>query len=106
MKSNYTITLSKQQTQALAVWFQSKEATGQWTAYSVPYARFAYKGDQVNVVAYSSQKLVVAGKQTASFVQNVLESEVTGEARPVLSARGGACQGCLQRLLSTSHSAR
>lgn len=81
MKTNYTITLSKQQTQALAAWFESKEAAGQWTAYSVPYARFAYKGDQVNVVAYSSQKLVVAGKQTASFVQNVLEPEVTGEAR-------------------------
>ena len=81
MKTNYTITLSDQQIKALAAWFQAKHSTGQWTAYSVPYAVFAYKGDRVNVVAYNSRKLVVAGKQTTSFVQDVLETEITGEAR-------------------------
>ena len=81
MKTNYTITLSDQQIKILAAWFECREPTGQWTAYSVPYARFAYKGEGVNVVVYSSQKLVVAGKETAAFVQNVLEPEVTGEAR-------------------------
>ena len=81
MKTNYTITLSDQQIKTLAAWFERREPTGQWTAYSVPYARFAYKGERVNVVVYSSQKLVVAGKETAAFVQNVLEPEVTGEAR-------------------------
>ena len=81
MKTNYTITLSDQQIKTLAAWFERKEPIGQWMAYSVPYARFAYKGEGVNVVLYSSQKLVVAGKETAAFVQDVLEPEVTGEAR-------------------------
>jgi len=47
----------------------------------VPYARFAFKGPKVNVTAYTSGKVVVAGKETEDFVQNVIEAEVTGTAR-------------------------
>lgn len=49
--------------------------------YKVKYARFAFKSEQdkVNVVGYSSGKLVVQGKGTEGFVQNVLEAEVTGD---------------------------
>src|SRR5690606_40124857 len=44
----------------------------------VPYARFAFKGPKVNVTAYTSGKVVVAGKETEDFVQNVIEAQVTG----------------------------
>ena len=49
--------------------------------YEVEYARFAFKSEQdkVNVVGYSSGKLVVQGKGTEDFVQNVVEAEVTGD---------------------------
>jgi ribonuclease HIII len=49
-----------------------------WEAAEVPYARFAFKGPKVNVTAYTSGKVVVAGKDTEEFVQNVIEAEVTG----------------------------
>lgn len=52
-----------------------------WEATTVPYARFAFKGPKVNVTAYTSGKVVVAGKETETFVQTVLEPEVTGEAK-------------------------
>jgi len=50
-------------------------------AYEVEYARFAFKGEKVNVVAYNSGKLVVQGKEMEDFVINILEPEVLGEAR-------------------------
>ena len=43
------------------------------------YARHAFDGDQVKVVAYESGKLVVQGKGTEDFVVHILEPEVTGE---------------------------
>ena len=49
-----------------------------WEQVEVPYARFAFKGPKVNVTAYTSGKVVVAGKDTEDFVQNVIEAEVTG----------------------------
>lgn len=51
--------------------------------YEVNYARFAFKSEQdkVNVVGYKSGKVVVQGKGTEDFVQNVLESEVTEDPR-------------------------
>ncbi len=52
-----------------------------WEEVAVPYARFSFKGPKVNVTAYTSGKVVVAGKATEDFVQNVIEAEVTGEAR-------------------------
>ena len=51
-----------------------------WKPRTVPYARFAFESDKCNVVFYESGKLVVQGKNTEEFVQNILEPEVTGAA--------------------------
>jgi ribonuclease HIII len=53
-------------------------AAKHWETAEVPHARFAFKGPKVNVTAYTSGKVVVAGKETEDFVQNVIEAEVTG----------------------------
>ena len=52
-----------------------------WERFEVDYARYAFKGTAVNVVAYKSGKVVIQGKGTEDFIVNVLEPEVTGEAR-------------------------
>jgi len=51
--------------------------------YHVDHSLFAFKGplEGVNIVAYKSGKVVIQGKGTESFVQNILEMEVTGEPR-------------------------
>ena len=48
-----------------------------------PYSVFSYKSKPhgVNVVAYTSGKVVIAGKGTEDFVTNVLEPQITGVAR-------------------------
>jgi ribonuclease HIII len=58
------------------------EARG-WMPFEVGYTHFAYKADhlKVNVSAYTSGKVVVAGKGTEDFVRDVLESEITGAAK-------------------------
>ena len=50
-----------------------------WPTREVPYARHAFDGDGVKVVAYQSGKLVVQGGKTEEFVSNILEPEITGE---------------------------
>jgi ribonuclease HIII len=52
-----------------------------WEPFDVAYARFAFKGRDVNVTAYESGKVVIAGKGTEDFVTHVFEPEVTGEPR-------------------------
>lgn len=52
-----------------------------WIEKKVDYALFAYEGPKVQVVGYQSGKLVVQGKGTEEFVQNILEPEVTGQAQ-------------------------
>ncbi|MBR7121705.1 MAG: ribonuclease HIII [Lentisphaeria bacterium] len=47
-----------------------------WEFSSVPYARYRAVGNQVNVVAYESGKLVVQGKGTEEFVLFTLEPEI------------------------------
>jgi ribonuclease HIII len=47
----------------------------------VPYARFAGAKDKLNVVFYTSGKLVVQGKGTQEFVEFVLEPEILKEVR-------------------------
>lgn len=47
----------------------------------VPYARFAGEKDKLNVVFYTSGKLVVQGKGTREFVEFVLEPEILKQAR-------------------------
>ncbi|MDR1666043.1 MAG: ribonuclease HIII [Puniceicoccales bacterium] len=72
-KTSYTLTLSEEQVEALGRWCDARC----WSFYSVPYARFAFRGDQVNVVAYGSGKVVIQGKKTETFVTYVLEAEIT-----------------------------
>ncbi len=51
--------------------------------FEVAYTRFAYKSDpaRINVCAYTSGKVVIAGKGTEEFVTMTLEPEVTGAAK-------------------------
>ena len=53
-----------------------------WTPFEVAYTRFAFKADHLktNVSAYTSSKVVIAGKGTEDFVRDVLEPEVIGAA--------------------------
>ncbi|MBP5191082.1 MAG: ribonuclease HIII [Opitutales bacterium] len=69
----YTLSLTPDQADALANWCEAHA----WSFYDVPYASYAYRGEDVNVVRYSSGKLVVQGKQTEWFILNVLEPEIT-----------------------------
>ncbi len=75
--TTYTIKLDDTQMERL----RAAVAAKYWEEVVVPYARFAFKGPKVNVTAYTSGKVVVAGKETEDFVQNVIEASVTGEAR-------------------------
>ena len=50
-----------------------------WPTRDIQYARYAFDGENVKVVAYESGKLVVQGRNTEDFVANILEPEVTGE---------------------------
>ena len=47
----------------------------------VPYSAFAGKKDKLNVVFYTSGKLVVQGKGTQEFVQFILEPEILEEVK-------------------------
>ena len=70
----HTVKLGGDQAEKLDSWLDRHL----WAPYSVAYARFAYKGPDVNVVMYNSGKLVVQGKGTEDFVRYVLEPEITG----------------------------
>jgi ribonuclease HIII len=76
-KALYTLKLDAAQRDKLGALLEEKD----WEPYDVDHAAFAFKGHQVNVVAYQSGKLVIQGKQTEAFVRDVLEPEITGEAR-------------------------
>ncbi|MBI5691218.1 MAG: ribonuclease HIII, partial [Verrucomicrobia bacterium] len=77
--SSYTVKLDDAQMGKLR---SLLEARG-WTPFEVAYTRFAFKADhlKVNVSAYTSGKVVVAGKGTEDFVRDVIEPEVTGAAK-------------------------
>jgi ribonuclease HIII len=47
--------------------------------YDVDYARYAFRGEALNLVMYSSGKLVLQGKSAAEFVTFTLEPYVTQE---------------------------
>tara|TARA_B100001248_G_scaffold262395_1_gene258075 strand:+ start:8167 stop:9138 length:972 start_codon:yes stop_codon:yes gene_type:complete len=70
----YTIELNDEQMEKLKQWCDAQL----WMYYEVDYARFAFKGDKVNVVAYESGKVVIQGKKTEEFVTYVIEGEITG----------------------------
>src|SRR6056300_777638 len=74
-KTSYTLKLTAGQMDKL----NSALSGRGWPTREVPYARHAFDGDGVKVVAYESGKLVVQGKGTEDFVSHILEPEVTGE---------------------------
>ena len=80
VKKMYTIKLDDTQLEKLGDRLDS-DPSDAWVHYDVAYSQFAFKGERVNVVGYQSGKLVVQGKKTEDFVRDVLESEITGEAR-------------------------
>jgi len=77
--SSYTVKLDDAQMERLRA---IGEARG-WMPFEVAYSRFAFKAEaqKFNVTAYTSGKVVIAGKGTEDFVRDVLEPEITGEAR-------------------------
>jgi ribonuclease HIII len=76
--ATYTIKLDDAQMEAL----RAICAARGWEAMEVPYARFAFRGPDVNVTAYDKRRVVViAGKGTEEFVLNTLETEVTQAPR-------------------------
>jgi ribonuclease HIII len=75
--SSYTVKLTDEQMEQVRRHCQERA----WERFDVAYARFAFKGNKVNVTAYESGKLVVAGKETEDFVTNFIEPEVLQEAR-------------------------
>lgn len=79
-KSIYTLKLNEAQMDQLADLLENK-GSGAWFPYDVAYSLFAFKGEKVNVVGYQSGKLVVSGKNTEDFVRDILEPEITQEAR-------------------------
>jgi ribonuclease HIII len=52
-----------------------------WEGFDVAYARYAFRGQDCNVTAYESGKLVVAGKGTEEFVTMTLETDITMVAK-------------------------
>jgi ribonuclease HIII len=76
--STYTIKLDDAQLERL----RAVCAARGWEPMEVPYARFAFRGPDLNVTAYDKRKVVViAGKGTEEFVLNTLETEVTQAPR-------------------------
>ena len=77
--ASYTVKLDDAQMTKLGALLKERG----WTPFEVAYTRFAYKADhlKVNVSAYTSGKLVVAGKGTEDFVRDVIEPEITGAAK-------------------------
>src|SRR4051812_45981186 len=54
-----------------------------WMPFEVAYTRFAFKADhlKINISAYTSGKVVIAGKGTEDFVRDTLEPEITQAAK-------------------------
>lgn len=77
--ASYTVKLDDAQMEKLRSILVAKA----WTPFEVAYTRFAFKADhlKVNVSAYTSGKVVIAGKGTEDFVRDVIEPEVTGAAK-------------------------
>jgi len=75
--TNYVCTLETHQIRELRSIMETKA----WSFGDAPYAYWRAKLEKTQVVAYESGKLTVQGKDTADFVQFVLEPEILGEAR-------------------------
>jgi len=75
--TSYTGPLTPSQAAELKQYLQQHD----YEFREVPYARFAARQTNVNVVAYASGKLVVQGKGAQEFVEFVLEPQILKEAR-------------------------
>jgi ribonuclease HIII len=77
--ASYTVKLDDAQMEKLRAILVARG----WTPFEVAYTRFAFKADHLkcNVSAYTSGKVVIAGKGTEDFVRDVIEPEVTGAAK-------------------------
>jgi len=75
--TTYTIKLDDPQMRKL----QAACSARSWEPVTVAYAQFAFKGPGVNVTAYTSGKVVVAGKETRTSFRTSLETEITGEVK-------------------------
>ena len=75
--TSYTCKITSDQSEALK---QCLEAKG-FELFEVPYADFAGRQTDVNVVCYKTGKLVIQGKGTRDFVEFTLEPEVLKQAR-------------------------
>jgi ribonuclease HIII len=75
--ASHTCKLTDDQASALKAALSSRH----WKSREVPYARFAFESEKVNVVFYESGKLVVQGKGTREFIEFVLEPEILKQAR-------------------------
>lgn len=71
--STYTLKLDDGQMEKLHAILRARG----WPTTEVAYTRFAFKGTDCNVTAYTSGKVVIAGKGTEDFVLHTLEAEVT-----------------------------
>ena len=75
--TSYVCTLTAAQVGALRLLMDGKG----WTFGTAPHAHWQARLGKTSVVAYLSGKLTVQGKETADFVQFVLEPNILGEAR-------------------------
>ncbi len=77
--SSYTVKLDEAQLAKLRAWCETRL----WLPVEVAYTHFAYKADhqKINLSAYTSGKVVIAGKGTEDFVRDVIEPEITGAAK-------------------------
>ncbi len=77
--SSYTAKLDDTQMEKLRAICEARH----FAPFEVGYTRFAFKSDaaQINIAAYTSGKVVIAGKGTEEFVTMTLEPEITGAAK-------------------------
>jgi ribonuclease HIII len=75
--NSYTVKLTPEQATTLRVYLRDHD----FVFRDVPYAEYAGAKAQVNVVFYTSGKLVVQGKGTQEFIEFVLEPLILKEAK-------------------------
>jgi ribonuclease HIII len=75
--NSHTVKLTPEQATTLRVYLRDHD----FVFRDVPYAEYAGAKEQVNVVFYTSGKLVVQGKGTKEFIEFVLEPLILKEAK-------------------------
>lgn len=75
--NSYTMPLTPEQAATLRVYLRDHD----FIFRDVPYAEFAAAKGQVNVVFYTSGKLVIQGKGTQEFIEFILEPMILKQAK-------------------------